>query len=111
LAESIHRKGVGVTDASLGLEAFIDETIRIARKHGYTPTAFITMRSQYTTVPAISKLVVSSEIQSGFKRLHELGLLDWSIEAAVLRFPDEFSREVHKAAEWRLEQAKGEQGA
>lgn len=94
--------------ASLGLEAFIDETIKLAQQKGYHPTTFIAMRKRHRTVPAISRLVVSGEIQSGFKRLRELGLLDWSIEAAVMKFPEEFNREVLEAAEWRLRQAKGE---
>ena len=91
---------------TVGLESFIDETIRLARQKGYHPTTFVAMRKRHGTVPAISKLVVSGDIQSGFKRLKELGLLDWSIEAAVVKFPDEFSREIREAAEWRLTQAK-----
>ena len=92
--------------ASPALDAFIDETIRLARQKGYHPTAFIAMRQRHGTVPAISRLVVSGDIQSGFKRLRELGLLDWTIEAAVMKFPAEFNREVWEAAKWRLEQAK-----
>lgn len=64
--------------ASAGLEAFIDEGIRISRQNEYHPTVFIGMRERLGTVPAISQLV-------------ELGLLDWTIEAAVTKFPDEFS--------------------
>jgi hypothetical protein len=92
---------------SPGLEAFIDESLRISRKHGYHPTAFVGMRARHGTVGAISRLVVSGDTgQSGFKRLHQLGLLEWSVEEAVTRFPDEFSREVRQAAEWRLAQAR-----
>lgn len=93
-------------DKSPGLEAFIDESIRLSAKHGYHPTAFIGMRHRYLTVGAISRLVVSGDIQSGFKRMQELGLLKWTIEEAVLRFPNEFSKEVRQAAEWRLSQAQ-----
>ena len=62
--------------ASPALEAFIDETIRLSRQHGYHPTAFIGMRHRQKTLEAISRLVVSGEIQSGFRRLKDLGLLD-----------------------------------
>jgi hypothetical protein len=55
--------------------------------------------------------MVSGEIQSGFKRLRQLGLLEWSIEAAVTKFPDEFPRQIREAAEWRLQQAKRAKGA
>ncbi len=92
--------------ATLGLESFIDETIRLSREHGYHPTTFITMRQRHGTIGAISRLVVSGDIQSGFRRLNELGLLDWTIETAVTKFPDEFSRDVRQSAEWRLTQAK-----
>lgn len=92
---------------TLNLEAFIDELIRLSREKRYYPTAFIAMRARHGTVPAISQLVISGDVQSGFKRLWHLGLLDWSIEAAVTRFPDQFSSDVCEAAEWRLRQAKG----
>jgi hypothetical protein len=45
--------------------------------------------------------------QSGFSRLNDLGLLAWSIESAVTKFPDEFTRNTRQCAEWRLEQVKG----
>lgn len=90
--------------ASVALEAFVDETIRLSQARDYHPTVFIGMRRRHGTVEAISRLVVSGDIQSGFKRLNELGLLDWTIEAAVTKFPDEFSQGVREAAEWRLSQ-------
>ena len=92
-------------DGSSGLEAFIDESIRVSREHGYSPTIFVEMRRQHGTVGAIDRLVRSGDIQSGFKRLQVLGLLKWTIESAVLKFPDEFSAEIREAAEWRLSQA------
>ena len=93
-------------EASPALEAFIDEGIRLARARGYHPTIFIGMRHQLGTLQAIDKLVQSGEIQSGFRRLNELGLLEWSIESAVNKFPTEFSRNARECAEWRLGQAK-----
>ena len=95
--------------ASLALEAFIDETIRVSRERGYHPTTFIRMRGRHDTTGAISRLVISGEIQSGFKRLMELGLVDWTIESAVMKFPTEFSSEVREAAKWRLDQAQKEE--
>jgi hypothetical protein len=93
-------------EASLALEAFIDEGIRLCRKSGYPPTVFEGMRKRHRTLGAITRLVVSGDIQSGFTRMKGLGLLEWTIEAAVVRFPDEFSKEVREAAEWRLSQAR-----
>lgn len=91
--------------ASEALEQFVSETIRLAAVHGYHPTVFIEMRKRHLTVNAISRLVISSDIQSGFKRLAALNLKEWTIEAAVVKFPHEFSPEVVQAAQWRLTQA------
>jgi len=53
------------------LEAFVDETIRLARKHGYHPTEFLRMRSRYGTVGAISRLVRSGDIQPRARRVDD----------------------------------------
>ena len=44
------------------------------------------MRHQFGTIDAIERLVQSGELQSGFKRLKQLGLIDWTIEFAVISF-------------------------
>ena len=62
------------------------------------------MRAQYGTIYAIEKRVQSGEVQSGFRRLKQFGLLEWSIEAAVMKFPNEFSRNARDCASWRLKQ-------
>ena len=92
--------------ASPALEAFIDEDIKLAKQRGYNPTIFVGMRHQYGTVDAIERLVQSGDIQSGFKRLNQLNLLDWTIESAVTRFPAEFSHNAKQCAEWRLQQVQ-----
>ncbi|MCY4034921.1 MAG: hypothetical protein OXF29_04625 [Hyphomicrobiales bacterium] len=91
---------------SAELEKFIDESIEQSRRVNYHPTTFIGMRKDSGTVEAIRKLVVSGEIQFGFRRLEECGLLKWSLEAAVLKFPEEFTLREQEAARWRLEQAE-----
>jgi len=88
------------------LEEFLEESIRLSRQHGYNPTAFIAMKNRYGTIGAISRLVVDGTMQSGFVRLKEIGLLNWSIEAAVEKFPHEFSSDVIEAAKWRLAQVQ-----
>jgi hypothetical protein len=88
------------------LEKFIDESIRLSLSRGYPPTTFQRMRRDYGTVEAIERLVKSGEIQSGFKKLLHLGLSEWSIEAAVLKFPDRFSKDAIQCAEFRLRAAK-----
>ncbi|MEC5289989.1 hypothetical protein VSX64_10020 [Aurantimonas sp. C2-6-R+9] len=95
-----------MSKASPALEAFIDETIRRGREKGYVPTIFIGMRQQLGTRPAIAKLVQSGDLQSGFKRLHKLNLLDWTIEAAVEKFPNEFTADDLGCASFRLREAR-----
>lgn len=90
--------------ASPALEAFIDEGIKLAKGQGYNPTIFIGMRHQYGTLDAMERLVQSGDIQSGFKRLNQLNLLEWTIESAITKFPTEFSRNARQCAEWRLQQ-------
>ncbi len=96
----------GGETASAALEAFIDEGIRRAKLHNYRPTVFQRMRHDHGTLQAIEMLVRSGDIQSGFKRLQELDLREWTIEAAVVKFPTEFSRVARECAEWRLKQAQ-----
>jgi hypothetical protein len=92
--------------ASPALEAFIDESIKLGKERGYNPAIFLGMRRQHGTLNAIKRLVQSGEIQSGFRRLDQLRLLDWTIESAVTKFPTEFSRNALPCAEWRLQQVQ-----
>ena len=85
------------------LEAFIDEMLYRARQDHYVPSEFIRMRAQYGTVGAISRLVRSGHIQSGFRRLCSLGLREWTIESAVLRFRDQFRPADIECATFRLQ--------
>ena len=91
---------------SVELEKFIDELIRRSIEQGYTPQTFVDMRHRHGTVEAIKRLVTSRKINDGLRRLGELGLLELSVEAAVLKFPEEFTREEQESARWRLEQVK-----
>lgn len=84
------------------LEAFVDEGIVRSVRLGYNPTTFQRMRRDQGTVVAITKLVQSGDMQSGFRRLADLGLLEWSIEAAVMKFPERFSIAAHECAEFRM---------
>jgi hypothetical protein len=97
--------------ASPRLEAFIDEGIELSKGAGYSPTVLVGMRQQHGTIEAIERLVQSGDIQSGFKRLQQLNLSEWTIEAAVTKFPSEFGRHARECAEWRLAQIKKKSSA
>jgi hypothetical protein len=84
------------------LEAFVDESLRLFATRDYFPMEFKRMR-QIGTILAIERLVRSTgEIQSGFRRIQKLGMLERSMEATVLKFPERFTEEVRKCAEFRL---------
>ena len=91
---------------SIELEKFVDELIKRSIEKGHTPQMFTDMRHRHGTMETIKRLVTSKNVQEGFKKLGELGLLDMSAEAAVLKFPEEFTPEEQEVARWRLKQAK-----
>jgi hypothetical protein len=72
----------------------------------FTPVVGVDMRDRYGTLDAIERLVQSGEIQSGFKKLEALNKIDWTIEAAVLKFSNEFSPTARECSEFRLRLAK-----
>lgn len=87
------------------LEAWVDESIQRAQARGYNPHIFMGMRDRYTTVPVMERIVASGEIQSGFTRLKQLGMLDWTVAAGILRFPDRFTEDARAAAQFRIDHA------
>jgi hypothetical protein len=87
------------------LEVRIDESIRKSRAAGYPPSRFIQMRDNLGTIPTMKRLVRDGEIHSGFKKLNELGMIEETIEAIMVReFPSLFTSEELEAASFRLAQ-------
>lgn len=93
--------------ASPELEAFVDELIRSGSERGYHPSIFINMRERHLTLEAMKRIVRSGDVQSGFRRLTELGLRDHTVEAGILKFRNEFTKADIDCAKWRLGQAQG----
>jgi hypothetical protein len=60
------------------------------------------MIAEYGAVEALSRLMVSADLQPGFKVLRNRNLLDKSFESLVVRFKHLFQSRVVEAAEWRL---------
>ena len=54
-------------------------------------------------VKALSRLMVSADLQQGFRALRDSGQLHEIFEAAVVRFPAFFKDDVIQAAQWRLD--------
>lgn len=54
-------------------------------------------------IEALSRLMISGDLQQGFKVLRDRGLIRKTFEALVVRFKDLFKPEVVQAAQWRLD--------
>jgi hypothetical protein len=54
-------------------------------------------------IGALSKLMISADLQQGFKALRDSQRLDETFEAIVVRHPNMFTPEVVQAAQWRLD--------
>lgn len=63
------------------------------------------MIDRYGLVVALSKLVVSADLQSGFKTLRDRGQLDKTFEKVIVRYAEHFRDDVVDAAKWRLDNA------
>jgi hypothetical protein len=88
------------------LDEFVDRGIRISVDNGHHPTVFIGLRNKFGTRAAIQKLVESHDFQSGFEWSRKNNLLDWSLEAAVCRFPEHFTKKTRDYAAFRLDLAR-----
>ncbi len=56
-------------------------------------------------IEALSRLVQNPDLQKGFRVLRDRDELDSTFEAIIVRFSIEFSQNVVKAAQWRLDNA------
>lgn len=61
------------------------------------------MIERHGAVDALSRLMVSADLQQGFKALRDRSQLEWTFEAAVVRHAVLFPDEVVQAAQWRLD--------
>ena len=73
------------------------------RTIGQVATRTRQMIEDYGEIEALSRLMISADLQQGFKGLRDADKLDSTFEAIVVRFPDLFAADVVEAAKWRLE--------
>jgi len=89
--------------------AFRDEVVRAIEVYekviGHQATRTWPMIERYGIIGALSRLVVSPDLQKGFKALRDSHQLEYSFEAIVVRHKDDFESEVVEAAQWRLDHA------
>jgi hypothetical protein len=60
------------------------------------------MIAEHGEIEALSRLMVSPDLQQGFKVLRDRKQLDKTFEAVVVRFQHLFGRDTIEAAKWRL---------
>jgi len=60
------------------------------------------MLEKHGNIEAISRLVISPNLQIGFKILRDKNRLADTFEHIVLEYEDKFSKDVVEAAKWRL---------
>ena len=85
------------------LEDFVGESIDRSVKRGFHPIAFMRLRAERGTVSAIKRVVESGAAASGFQTLLDLGMTEWSLEAAVVGFPDRFGARTIAHAQARMD--------
>ena len=73
------------------------------RTAGHAATRTRNMIEQLGEVEALSRLMISADLQQGFKALRDSNQLDSTFEAIVVRHSNLFPTEVVDAAKWRLE--------
>lgn len=75
-----------------------------ARKYNYRATYFLNMVTEYGGVEAAKRLLQKEGFSDGFTTLWELGRLDLSVEAHVIKpeYSDLFTPEEIAVAEQRL---------
>jgi len=85
-------------------ELVVEQSIQLYEAiNGHNASVTRQMIQKHGAVVALSRLVVTSDLQQGFKVLRDSGELDKTFEAIVLRFQERFPPEVVEAARWRLE--------
>lgn len=95
----------------MSLEGEFEKAMRSALEEaaelGYYATLFLEKMNRIGAVQYAKELIVSSDLQSGLKRLAEMRRPDLSIEHLVAncpRFSSLFSSDEVESAQWRLEQ-------
>jgi len=91
------------------LEDWVNESTRRCLARGFLRGRFHELRTMLGTVPAITQLIGTPLELTPLRRLKAAGLLEWSLEACVLHFPECFDQGVRNAAKFRLEHANDDQ--
>lgn len=81
----------------------VEQAIALYEKaNAHAATRTRQMIKQHGAVKTLSRLMVSADLQQGFKVLRDNKQLDKTFEAVVVRFKHLFERSAVEAAQWRL---------
>ncbi|MGA2150602.1 MAG: hypothetical protein ABSG48_00365 [Geobacteraceae bacterium] len=81
----------------------VEQTITIyERATGRVATRTRKMIGKHGEIAALSRLMINTDLQQGFKVLCKRGQLDNSFESVVIRFQHLFGTDTIQAARWRL---------
>jgi hypothetical protein len=88
---------------AISFDSRVNEVVTIYEKAvNHCATRTWQMLKKYGKIEAISRLVVSADLQEGFKILRDKGKLNDTFEHIVIEYKDKFSNDVVEAAIWRL---------
>ncbi|MEX2283963.1 MAG: hypothetical protein WEE89_15870 [Gemmatimonadota bacterium] len=86
--------------------AFVQEVERVIvvyeKAIGHYASRTRQMIEQHGEVGALSRLMVSADLQQGFKVLRDSGQLDETFEAVIVRHRHLFGPDAVDVAQWRL---------
>jgi hypothetical protein len=71
--------------------------------NGYAATRTRQMIEEHGEIGALSRLMISADLQQGFKVLRDNKQLDKTFEAIVVKYPHLFDPDIVIAAQWRLD--------
>jgi hypothetical protein len=93
-------------DIELDLEAAFRKGVRRCNALGYNPAYFVRMLDEHGALLTARQLIAAGSVSEGFERLWELGHLELTVEAIVLRpeFASLFTERELRVARRRLEE-------
>lgn len=92
------------------LEEFVDKSIQVNSSLGNVQDKLKDMREREGTVRTITNLVAMGTTATGYHNAIKLDLVEWSMEAAVCRFPDQFDLKTRLRAQLQLGTARRRAG-
>ncbi len=94
----------GEPDSAAAFSTAVSDAVRRCIDLGYRPSYFLQMLGEHGAVETARRLIVAPSESEGFTRLWELGRLDLTVEALVLRteYASLFDDSIRGLAESRL---------